>query len=550
MKKMASLLLAVLLLFVSVPGVSAEAASLMYSDWPLSDWSFLTDWGVLTEEEAAMLAADRTAAESGRELVRTTTATVSQTTDETAGVDAELAERLSRTAFITRFCRNEANLSVLQDGAEALSLGLGEKDGLLVLDSSLLPGPVSLSAEDLESLPARLATALQTNGVIDRQEAMRFGMMLASFRQPAWLSLLTSFDPAAYEGVDLTAWNDAMAALSARRAFADAAEQPADCDEAARVWTLTVTPEDVRVIFRAALETLRDNAALLGEPQPSLDLIILQLDSEEFPLQLQLTAHEDAAGELVRLQIDVFGKNDQAAEYQQELQLVYNRRTTAKDTTHELIMGDEAPEAYGAYVITAPHDMYVQSHLLTLGSIGGDGTRTIETAAAFSCVVNDTIPGLKMVQMTARLSWPYYTYRNSESKYAEISSEVVASISHGGVTEHFPQDGVQIIATTTRRVGDEVEAEVRASADYTLDGVDVTGSESFRVSQEGVTVLDCSTELYTQTPSGSLYDAAATRLNALTDGELAAWAAQVQGLVEAWLDAYDVQALLESAEGE
>lgn len=528
MNAMFSVLLSVLLTLMPVLGVSGLEET--------SDWAFLTEWGVLTQEEAAILQAERTALENGRELVRTAKVNLGPVTDETGDVNTRLIEDVGRVTLVSRSLLGEEHLSILLDGKELLSFGVGGKDGLTILDSNLLPGPVSLSAEDIEKLPTRLATALQTNGVISREDAMRFGMLLAAYSQPAWLTALSS--PAAYEmpDFDLTAWDAAVSAVSARREFAAVQEQPADCDEAAQVWTLTITPEDVRDIVIAGLQTLKDNAATLGEAPSTIDLMLMQVrsDADFLPLELHLTGYVDAADELVRLEIDVFEKTAQAEDDQQELMLVYNRRTTAKDVTHELLMGEDQPVNYVAYVNTAPHAMYAQNHLLTFGAIAEDGTRVIDTAASFCCVVNDTIPGLKSVTFEANVTWQRFTYMSDDMEPAELRFSLSVDVKRGGVSAHFPTDGALVILHASRKVGGDVLDDVHASVSYDLDGADLTGRGLLSIQYEGETMLECEAELHTQEPSASIHDEPAIRLSTLTDEELAAWTAQVQALVEAW----------------
>ncbi|MBQ7849584.1 MAG: hypothetical protein IJ343_07690 [Clostridia bacterium] len=533
MNAMFSVLLSVLLTFMPVLGVSGLEET--------SDWAFLTEWGVLTEEEAAILQAERTALENGRELVRTAKVNLGPVTDETGDVNTRLIEDVGRVTLVSRSLLGEEHLSILLDGKELLSFGVGGKDGLTILDSNLLPGPVSLSAEDIEKLPTRLATALQTNGVISREDAMRFGMLLAAYSQPAWLTALSS--PAAYDtpDLDLKAWDAVVSAVSARREFAAVQEQPADCDEAAQVWTLAVTQEDVRDVIIAGLQTLKDNAATLGEAPPTIDLMLMQVrsDADFLPLELHLTGYVDAADELVRLEIDVFEKTAQAADDQQEFMLVYNRRTTAKDVTHELLMGEDQLVNYVAYVNTAPHAMYAQDHLLTFGTIAEDGTRVIDTAAFFCCVVNDTVPGLKSVTLEASVTWPSFTYMSDEMEPVELRFSLGVDVKRGGVSAHFPTDGASIRFRASRKVGGDVLDDVHYAVSYDLDGVDLTGTERLTVRYEGETMLECEAELRTQQPSVSLFDEPAIRLSTLTDEELAAWTAQVQALVEAWAEAQE-----------
>ena len=74
MKKLLSLVLCALLLLTPMLGAAAEEdAPLMEEMWGVCDLSFMVDWGVLTEDEAALLTMDRAVVAEGRELVRTAT---------------------------------------------------------------------------------------------------------------------------------------------------------------------------------------------------------------------------------------------------------------------------------------------------------------------------------------------------------------------------------------------------------------------------------------------------------------------------------------------
>ena len=176
MKRMLSLLLAALLMLAPVLSASAEAEAAPDS---LPAWGFLADWGVLTQEETAMLSADRLAVENGRELVRTMTVETGALNGEKHS-DQLLAEFAARMTIVSRSRADGEALEVLLDGEPWLSGALCARDGGLVLDSSLLPGAVSFMPEELmqPGMLMRLTGAMQSNGLISRDDARMMNVLL------------------------------------------------------------------------------------------------------------------------------------------------------------------------------------------------------------------------------------------------------------------------------------------------------------------------------------------------------------------------------------
>ena len=159
MKKLLSIVLC-LLMALSVLPAGAENPSMLDQMWMMADFSFLADWGILTEDEVALLSPDRDVVESGRELVREFTLDVGPLT----GVreeDAAFNALLGRMTFINRSRRHEESLEVLLDGETLLTLGYGEGEEGYRIGSNLLDEVIAFTAADLETLPNRLVTAAQ-----------------------------------------------------------------------------------------------------------------------------------------------------------------------------------------------------------------------------------------------------------------------------------------------------------------------------------------------------------------------------------------------------
>ena len=597
MKKLLSLVLCALLLLTPVLGAAAEEdASLLDQLWAMSDCSYLVEWGVLTDAEAAMLSADKAAVEAGRELVRTATVTTGPLTGNPDG-DAALAALLERVTFVERSQRNEETLALLLDGEEALTFSLGEQDGLYVLGSSLLPGAVSLNAADLEMLPTRLVTAAQANGLISSQEAMQFGMMMGGdvtpfgMAMPTWVRLIgMEVDVSA---LDLTAWNAVLAGVQERiRSFdmtigaevpvcwvvKDDVLQPADCDAAARVWMVTVTPEDVTDFVRAALITVRDNpsladalaelldynrmAALYGDmgsfTEEMIDPLLTELEAAEtlLPMQLDITGYVNAQGETVRLEIDMLdtsmtsaevtiyaapetaveiGDTDMSLENFADyftlpsepellLSIVYNRRTAENETVHEVLMGDDEYRVYFEYR-EAPG-----SYTITMGDLE-DGVRTEQISGAFNWNVSREAGE---TTLTANLLYQYpmtdYVWNEESrdfdfiSKTCELAYALEANVTDAGFR----------LCLNGRNTAAEEPLCVDVVVDCAVDGFDLTGTEQIELRYGDDVMFAYAADLRTQEPAGSILAEEAQRLADMTDEGLTAWVAQVKAIAEAW----------------
>ncbi len=575
MKKLLSLVLCALLLLTPVLGAAAdEDASLLDQLWAMSDCSYLVDWGVLTDAEAAMLSADKAAVEAGRELVRTATVTTGPLTGNPDG-DAALAALLERVTFVERSQRNEETLALLLDGEEALTFSLGEQDGLYVLGSSLLPGAVSLNAADLETLPTRLVTAAQENGLISSQEAMQFGMMMGGdvtsvgMVMPTWVRLIgMEVDVSA---LDLTAWNAVLSGVQARMTYADG-------DDGLQTWSVTVTPEDVTDFVRAALITVRDNpsladalaelldydrmAMLYGDmgsfTEELIDPLLTELEAAEtlLPMQLDITGYADAQGETVRLEIDMLdtsmtsaevtiyaapettveiGDTDMSLENFADyftlpsepellLSIVYNRRTAENETVHEVLMGDDEYRVYFEYR-EAPG-----SYTITMGDLE-DGVRTEQISGAFDW--NVSREGGETT-LTANLLYQYPTTDyvwNEEShgfdfisKTCELAYALEAEVTDAGFR----------LCLNGRNTAAEEPLCVDMVVDCAVDGVDLTGTEQIELRYGDDVMFAYAADLRTQEPAGSILVEEAQRLADMTDEGLTAWVAQVKANAEAW----------------
>lgn len=585
MRKLISLLTALVLLALPVSGMAQEDDSLFDLLWAASDWGFLADWGILTAEEAALLSAEKAAVEAGREVVYTATVKTGPMTDSVE-FDEALADLMSRLTIVARAQRNEAGVTILADGAELFSAALGEKDGLYAVGSNLLPSVASMTMEDLNRLPNRLVTALQANGLVSREDAMRFGMMTAS---PMGISglplmLLTADYPAAEE-LDLTAWNAVLADVQSRMVYAPVTVQPGGSDEATQMWTLTVTAKDVTDFVRAALLTLRDNEELtdavtgaLGYDQLAasyasmyrytmgtftqevVEPLLRELEGvdELLPVELNLTAYVDVEGGIVCMMVDVLDVSyrdaeadvtigtdaepdnfadlfNMPAEPVRVLQFAYSRQTGSDGVTHELLFGDDRLEAYVSLARSEHPVSHAVNYALTMGENGADGTRTVEYSVSLDCETSyPSMAPLKNVTFDLNARWPTYVYGAEEQPYAEQNMALTISIVKGGVVEMYPRDAVTIRYHADASQGAEQLTDVTYVRSIELDGDYLTGTETYTAVFGGETMIELHADIATRTPEGSIFDGDVARLNDMTDEQLTAWVGALIDTAKTW----------------
>lgn len=550
MKKLLSILLALLLL---APGASVAEDPVFDAMWAASDWSFLADWGVLTAEEAARLSADRAAVEAGRELVRTVRIETGALNGD-PHMDQLLAEFMTRVTIVNCSRADGEAVSILLDGEDWLSFALAAQEGGYVLDTSLAPAAVQFTAEELAQpgTLVRLIGAMQSGGLITRDDAMMVNMMLLGGGMPWPMSMLGK-DLSGVADFETTAWDAAVEAILGRRAYeripsggTDPDAQPEGCDPAAQVWTLYVTQDDVRDLAVAGLTDIRDNPAL-GEQLAALmdyssvnaagsnvsfnDAFINPLIEELMAAEMSpfftigLRGYEDGTGTLVRLEAEVVDSSGD--ELAPVFFCLYNRLSAEGAVTHEVLFGDDGLEAYASLTITEPHGMYARTYDFILGAVAEDGQRTEHFRALLGAVINRGVPGLTSAQVQLSMYNPLFT---AEERMVYDQQDVILNLSivRGGVAERFPEDRVQIIANYNRRIGAEQKADVYYYADYAMEGSDLKGTEQLTVTGEEGVLLQVESEVHTCAPQGSLCSHEAVSLSGMSNAALNDWVAQAK----------------------
>ena len=532
MTNMISLLMALLMAITPAAFAAGKAADVDGKE-AMNEWSFLVDLGVLTQEEAAMLSADRTAVAAGRELIHTGSIAAGNLTG-VPEFDEGLAALLARASFEVREWRDGLALTLLADGEELERFAIAGQDGLYALSSRLLPAPVGFTAEEL-SQPAtfiRLTSALLKNGLISQDDARAISMLLLNGGMAPWpVGLMQSFS-GKMPAIDLTSWNAALAALQGRMVYIGAAD-------GTRTWTLDVTAADLRDLFVAALIVVRDSPelnALLAEAtgfnaygeaggvsfnDAYILPLLADLEGAEtlVPVHTRLAGHEDAAGNLVRLEIDLCDAEDPALPV--ELRFDWTCRQEADGEVYELLMGDET----GMYIyVSCTHAIgaFGDGYMLSLGSIEEDGRYVAFSAELGWRVSRSSYTLFTQAEVYLDVTFPGNEFMSTppESLHYQLMLEIA---------EHR----IAIIAVSERESASvplRSEFVVRAA----IDGVDLTGTESLTLTSGENLLLECSADVRTQPHEDSLFTGDIVRMSEMSDEELAAWVAQVKGSAGAW----------------
>lgn len=538
MKRILSVMLVMALLLTVVPVASAENGEPGIGNlWGMSEWSFLVDMGVLTAEEAALLSADKAATEAGLELIRTGRINTGNITG-TPEFDDELAALMARAAFEVRLWRNGAQLTLLADGETVESAVLGEKDGLLVLESRLLPSPLGVTVDELSQAGTliRLTGALRANGLISQDDARHINTLLLTGGVAPWpVGLLQSlpWSDTMIAGLDLTAWNEVLAGVQSRMTYTDG-------DDGTRVWTLEVTPEDLRDFIVAGLIVLRDSPELnamlpeiTGFNQSSEagkvsfnDAFILPLLAELegadtlMPFHTRLEGHEDAEGSLVRLEIEICNADE--PELPVELRCIWSRRAEPEGEVYELLLGDN--DVIRAYIscthITAADG---ERYVTTLGSIGEDGSRMEEFVMELGWQVSR---GEERLFTQAEI-WLNLGYPGIASTYAPEDTAYRLSL-------QIAEDSISIVMDGERK---SEYAPMRSvyTVHCDLDGAALSGTESFTMTSGTELLLEYTADLHTAPHVDDHLSGVVVRLSNMSDELLTGWIALAKANAETWL---------------
>lgn len=567
MKKMLSLLLSLLMLAAPLLGAAEAAPAKSVFDWLWEqyDLSFLTEQGILTEEEARLLTAEKDAVSAGRELVSTMRLTAEGITDDPAA-DAAIAELLDALTVTTRVQRDEAVAVVSLSGQDVLSAAYGERDGAAYLSSGLLESPITLTAAELDDLLLRLVNAAQSAGLIGGDQAMEYGYNLGLYpmsymmsSMPLGWTLQEKIDPAS---LDLTAWNEAIAPIEARRVATPVIEQPGDCDETVETWTVDVTPEDLNALLTASLRVVRDNPVLCDAiadsigynryaPSGSVRSFEQELDdmiiaSQETPLNtagmLRLTGWTDAAGDLTRLVVYVLDTDvDEEA-------VLEDMQEAADEEDGQLAAYFEDFGELKQVVLTITHTRSTADDATTWKTMFGSSGDLYDTGLAFTLIKGEGVwyAGMSLIDSgVTEASYSLgvnYQLTRADGVTGIIADAAVTIFDAMGTVEIQTQPLTAALDAQIMADSYHVDASVQLAdmneagealtitlvSDCAVDGPDIAGTDNVVATLGGKRVT-ATVQTRTQEPQSSVFDGDAVRLADLPDEELTAW---LTGVVE------------------
>lgn len=265
MKKLFSLLLAVMMLAMPVLGSAETMFSAMYA--PFMELR-PGDFGILTDVDFNYYKLYNDALEAGREIQ--SEVSIGKINEAILG-DEETAtavnDLLSALEIKASMQANELSVNIGMSGNELLTIGYAQDGTDAYLSSNLLGGTVVIGEDELIPVIERILDVLVMMEAIPEDEAAEVKAQLPQMLDMIVGELANVYqmpDLSAFENLDITPINEALAPIIAKAETVTDFEQPADCDAATSMVTVNVTGEDAASVLKSLLLTLKANPALMN----------------------------------------------------------------------------------------------------------------------------------------------------------------------------------------------------------------------------------------------------------------------------------------------
>lgn len=262
MKKLFSLILA--LMMCAVSGLAAAEGVIGGADGPTEIF--------VASEPLFILPGDLeiAALEAGRK--GTTTLAVTEVSGIDTGdpdMDAALTDLFKALGVTSSVQGDETDFSLTISGTDVASLGvaLGGED--VYVKSNLLGGTIVVGKDEAESLLTRLMDMMVMMEAMTEEEAAELKEMLGSLAQLLPILMESSMSGATLTDADLLAMDfsamiEAVETVMAKAETVENPVVPKSCDPAVMGLTLNASNEDMVLVVKSILQTVKDNPKLMN----------------------------------------------------------------------------------------------------------------------------------------------------------------------------------------------------------------------------------------------------------------------------------------------
>lgn len=402
---------------------------------------------------------------------------------------------------------------------DVLSLAVASADKDAYIASNLLGGTIVISAEEVVPVVNRLIDLFVMLGFFGEEDAAEMKAMVTELEKMIAAEMETMLASVNVEDIDLTkidltALEGVVTKLSEKMTVENVTMQPKNCDPAAMVATITLTPDEMNEMLVAILQVLKDNpevCAAFGDSfmagfnstsgmnmtfDEMLDTMITELPKEQiYSGDVTYRIYMDAAGTVCAMEA-VAPMDDETS-----VTLNYTRLTLNDGVAHSAMMS------------VAGADM-------TVNCVVKEKT----VAVTFDMAEN----GANLFSLKVDV-----TDRSAENLIAcdvalsmDISVEGEPDYVYDEATEEW---------TIVEGEAQNVNIAVTYTQDVTLNGVDFTEADVISFSVNGVEYLRATGNTVTSDPAESIMAGKVVRPAELSDADFANWFVGVYNNLASWL---------------
>lgn len=431
---------------------------------------------------------------------------------------------------------DEGGVNLLIDGNSVLNLSGAASGDDLYLNSNLLGGTVVISGDEAIPLTKRLVNVLALAGLIPEDDAQGIITMIdqveASVREELEQALasVVQVEAAPMPEVDASALTEAFAPLTGKITTEPVTMQPKNADPAANVTTLTITPDELKACIKAIPLFIKENPALVVwfEEQMAANSVNLAAEGEN----VNLTENGQLSAEFAANLDEVIAELDAATLSRKDVVIkVYTNEageTVLANAVYYIPLESEydAASAEDAVVmaesqINLPMEMsYVrlttaQGVTHTAQIILSDGASTISATANAIDKENGLYLAFDML-VTDEMAFGFSFDCTTNHTAAVRDTDTLISF--------YMEEDDEERATMT----------IAYNGDFAAEGVDYTGKETIVVSLMGMPVVTISLDHKSGDPDPSIMSGDVVRPMELNDVDFASWFTKIYETIVGW----------------
>ena len=479
MKKLTAILLALLLLAMPFAGLAEESADDLFA--------------FLASEEETTNYMDA-ALEAGRRI--NTNVTFGNLPAAFSGdptMDQVITDVLNALSFSGYAQGDEGYFAIgmKQPGgtvAEILTMGVATADSNAYIASNLLGGTIVIGADEVETLINRLLDVFVKSGLMEETDAQEIKTMLPEMVNMVKAELETAMNQAQLDVTKLKfdALINAVMPLLGKIETAEVTMQPKNCDPAASVVTVEITPDEAKSIVAALFKFIQDNPELAEIVEKEMDFGAFAAQNgfdgtfDDFLTTIQGDLEKETLLEsniVAKLWLDEAGMPVAAECTVEEAVINYTRLTMNQGPAHSVVLK------------------------------AGNADITV-----------NVLVGEKSCNVTLAMAEDGVTFMDMALTYADLST-----------------DAAQIADVDFTMMVEDITVRVAYDSNLVMNGVDFTSKETVTIGVNEVDYVTVFVDCETTDAGASIMTGDVVRPAEMSDADFANWFAALVNNLQTWL---------------